>query len=599
MREFTGVSSATVAEMKRNATAARDFWYPRAMFLLVYFLCTILSVWGGCLVARVVANRLELGLFRRRVRSPAGDQPPAGVPMPRRRSGWWMVAAVLAMALGGGVAFVAHGASNLTGPMFERGWGESARFAGTIASLGLSGGLALVGFRFDPALGRRRCPKCWYDLSGTKGLLCPECGHEAGSERRLYRTRRSRITIAIAVLPLLVVPVVMRVMYAWKVGWVGLVPTTVMVVAWDVLPESVVGSPMVWWGGPQRERGTLFERIEDRHVAGWQRWIAGWKSASVIESSTDSRIVLRGLMLRDDGDGPTGAELLWKRSAFLVAELGSSDYTRSQAAVAIVQYLDQGGTGNYNPAVAAHKDVLIGLVLGADDQAATAALMLLRDGACLELLDEGQIASLQAILENPSSSVQRLYNTIVCLQRQGTTSPAALAMLVRLFDAANPKVRAQLVHSVLTYYDDPAILERAERAVRSDMPDMAAVAAGTRYWMRQQTVPSGIRAALIERVATDLTAAPKLWTVVREVQVREGLTPEELGKIRPSMTSTLDRMAEADIAQVLGLIAEANDAHPDTIAALERFIEGTDPKSPNLTIARDLRERLIKASAPK
>ena len=30
----------------------------------------------------------------------------------------------------------------------------------------------------DRARGRRRCPRCWYDMSGATLLKCPECGRE-------------------------------------------------------------------------------------------------------------------------------------------------------------------------------------------------------------------------------------------------------------------------------------------------------------------------------------------------------------------------------------------------------------------------------------
>ncbi len=42
----------------------------------------------------------------------------------------------------------------------------------------------------DRSRGRRRCHRCWYDMSGVPGLRCPECGREAASEKRLHRTRR-------------------------------------------------------------------------------------------------------------------------------------------------------------------------------------------------------------------------------------------------------------------------------------------------------------------------------------------------------------------------------------------------------------------------
>lgn len=37
----------------------------------------------------------------------------------------------------------------------------------------------------------RRCPRCWYNLTGTApSTRCPECGHDGRSERALYRVRR-------------------------------------------------------------------------------------------------------------------------------------------------------------------------------------------------------------------------------------------------------------------------------------------------------------------------------------------------------------------------------------------------------------------------
>lgn len=54
------------------------------------------------------------------------------------------------------------------------------------------GGIALVAWALfaDRSRGRKRCAKCWYDMSATAGLKCPECGREARGERGLLRTRR-------------------------------------------------------------------------------------------------------------------------------------------------------------------------------------------------------------------------------------------------------------------------------------------------------------------------------------------------------------------------------------------------------------------------
>lgn len=56
----------------------------------------------------------------------------------------------------------------------------------------------------DSARGRKRCPACWYDMSASPTLTCPECGTMAGSAAALLRTRRRwRVLLASAVLLLL------------------------------------------------------------------------------------------------------------------------------------------------------------------------------------------------------------------------------------------------------------------------------------------------------------------------------------------------------------------------------------------------------------
>jgi hypothetical protein len=43
----------------------------------------------------------------------------------------------------------------------------------------------------DRSNGRRRCPRCWHDMTASLDLRCTECGHASRSERDLFRTRRS------------------------------------------------------------------------------------------------------------------------------------------------------------------------------------------------------------------------------------------------------------------------------------------------------------------------------------------------------------------------------------------------------------------------
>ncbi len=69
-------------------------------------------------------------------------------------------------------------------------WFAPAAFA--FAALAVLGGAVLTAWSLwsDRGRGRRRCGRCWHDLSRTPGLLCGECGWQGRQERDLHRTRR-------------------------------------------------------------------------------------------------------------------------------------------------------------------------------------------------------------------------------------------------------------------------------------------------------------------------------------------------------------------------------------------------------------------------
>ncbi len=82
---------------------------------------------------------------------------------------------------------------------------------------------------WDRSRGRRRCPRCWYEMAGVPGLKCPECGREAKSEKRLLRTRRRWVAAALAIVVGLGGAVAMRLPVILRYGWRRAVPSAVLV----------------------------------------------------------------------------------------------------------------------------------------------------------------------------------------------------------------------------------------------------------------------------------------------------------------------------------------------------------------------------------
>jgi len=104
-----------------------------------------------------------------------------------------------------------------------------------VVSLG-AGGLVLALF-VDRSRGRRRCPRCHYDLSGSEGLRCQECGREHRHEGRLYLTRRHWRWAIVGALVMASGWAVLQVPRVRAEGWVVVTPTWWMVWNFDRLDD--------------------------------------------------------------------------------------------------------------------------------------------------------------------------------------------------------------------------------------------------------------------------------------------------------------------------------------------------------------------------
>jgi len=133
--------------------------------------------------------------------------------------------------------------------------------------------LLLWAIWLDRPRGRRRCPKCWYDMSYSTGLTCSECGRTPKHEKHLLRTRRHWRAAALALLLLLGAIPAGSAPRIRKHGWMSVVPTTALIflVTQEDLADqsrfSLSGGPL---SPPDILTIELLARTEDNSLWNWQ-----------------------------------------------------------------------------------------------------------------------------------------------------------------------------------------------------------------------------------------------------------------------------------------------------------------------------------------
>ena len=83
----------------------------------------------------------------------------------------------------------------------------------------------------DRSRGRRRCPKCWYDMSESPEMRCPECGSEALNDREFFRTRRRWKGLWVSIVILLAAYVLWMQPEVRRDGWASLTPRMLLILA--------------------------------------------------------------------------------------------------------------------------------------------------------------------------------------------------------------------------------------------------------------------------------------------------------------------------------------------------------------------------------
>ncbi|MFG0283641.1 MAG: hypothetical protein ACF8R7_04405 [Phycisphaerales bacterium JB039] len=268
---------------------------------IIAMIATVLLLWGASLVARALRFRLPPLRTRRRKRGQhgwhrrpacAGDEPAgqgAKPPsLPTAAFGALISASSIPVFWASAQVYLAYGTRDPSVEPFTPWTGVAL---GCIAF-----GVAVMAWaiRGDRPRGRRRCRRCWYDMTGAPGLTCPECGREAPDATDLLRPRRKwRLAVVGLVIALLAV-VPYHVPRVQRGGWVAAIPTTALILGLPWWPDAAIE------GGSGGEDWSLVERVRRDRLRPWQtEWLRSRGRAIAAHGGSARRAATIGMHMGD------------------------------------------------------------------------------------------------------------------------------------------------------------------------------------------------------------------------------------------------------------------------------------------------------------
>ncbi|MEN0020304.1 MAG: hypothetical protein AAF747_05420, partial [Planctomycetota bacterium] len=241
----------------------------------------------------------------------------------------------------------------------------------------------------DQSRGRRRCRKCWYDMSAfpatDEGRRCPECGHRHKHEGLLYQTRRRKWLAAIGVCIALCAQIAWRMPHYNERGPSAFVPTIALVLLFEQL-DNLGGPPGPAAGQISRPVLELDRRIGRESTPDlYRRWLV--RSAIDIAGDADADVAdrLRAIRVMQLSEDPNGSYLYQARgevnhappydrrvssfnvdaegaiSALAMASIETNNNLRSNALNALAAYYSSFGApkpGGFSPARHAYAALL-------------------------------------------------------------------------------------------------------------------------------------------------------------------------------------------------------------------------------------------------
>lgn len=386
------------------------------------------------------------------------------------RRSWRMVAA--------GTALVPAGAGACYLGVVVWAWTHMNHDVGLSLTVWNSTGVALAAFglvaigwaiRGERSRGRRRCPRCWYDMGGS-GLQCPECGNDARHASHLYRPRRRWKTAALASLLLVGAAVIQGVPRVRHGGWRAAVPTTVLIAGLPWLPDALATEA----DAKNDENWTLLGRVEADTAWRWQtKWLEA-RAHSLLDRARSAREVHRAVNF---ASGRLSRESLLRALLLGVHALGSSSNSERDAAVQCLDELDGFLTHSSERVRTAMAPEVPGLMRILDDDAQpTPVVWAAARVVCLAGPDAAPAVPRLLTLTARAGRL-RGFGAIVPLRRLAGIAPSIKEQIVHALDDPDPAI-AGVACSVLAVQSlcDDATAEHLLAVVRGS-DDVRAVSA--------------------------------------------------------------------------------------------------------------------------
>ena len=218
----------------------------------------------------------------------------------------------------------------------------------TLAAAGAC--LLLWSLFWDRARGRKRCPKCWYDMGGSLAAnaagpwVCPECGKQLHREKQLRRVRQRWRHAPVGVVLLAGGLAALRTPAVLKHGWPAAVPD--LVLAKFGVIEKDEWATMRPWRPPRGIFVTLA-----RLPKSWDLTLRGWRLTEIqrrIDANDFSALACRIFLDRFCAEFPEEAELLaetpneWPVGSPVSAELNCPEPLARLASIVVVRARLQG-----------------------------------------------------------------------------------------------------------------------------------------------------------------------------------------------------------------------------------------------------------------